>query len=148
METLLADGQDVNTLGAQNRTPLHRAVGGKSKDATAYLIEKGATVNCEDDAGRTPLHWAAIVGSADCAEILVQNGANINPLTKSGKSPLHMGAEAGMIDFVRFIVAAGADNTIRDQKNQRAYDLAKKGGHKEVMAMVKVKGEGGCCCIS
>ena len=90
------------------------------------------------------------MGSADCAEILVGAGGNVNPLTKSGKTPLHMGAEAGMIDFVKFIMQAGADATLRDQKAQTAYDLAKKGGHKEIMVMVKTKANssGCCCCVT
>ena len=147
-ELLGQEGNDVNMLGAQNRTPLHRAVGGKSAATTQYLIDKGATVNVEDEAGRTPLHWAAIVGSADCAEVLVKNGANVNPLTKTGKTPLHMGAEAGMFEFVKYILSAGADTTIKDSKQQSAYDLAKKGGHKEIMQLVKVKGEDPCCVVS
>lgn len=148
LDVILLEGGDVNQLGAQNRTPLHRAVGGKSPDTTSYLIEKGAKVNFEDDAGRTPLHWAAIVGSADCAKVLVQAGADINALTRSGKTPLHMGAEAGMVEFVKSMMKLdGIQPALRDSKNQTAYELAKKGAHKEVMDLVKTKENATCCVV-
>lgn len=146
---LMEDGADVNQLGAQNRTPLHRAVGGKSSGTTSFLIERGALVNFEDDAGRTPLHWAAIVGSQSCAQVLVKAGANVNALTKSGKTPLHMGAEAGMLDFVRYLVTVpDVNNKLRDGKNQTAYELAKKGQHKEVMELVRSSEDAGACCAT
>lgn len=149
MEELLAQGLDVNILGAQDRTPLHRAVGGKSTTATTFLIERGAGVNLEDNAGRTPMHWAAIVGSPECGEILKANQGSINPLTKTGKTPLHMSAEAGHLTFVQFIVKSGADTTVKDGKGLTAFDLAKKEGHKDVMALVKPAGskKGGGCLI-
>lgn len=51
-------GGDVNILGAQDRTALHRAVGGKSTATTKLLIDRGATIAPVDNAGRTPMHWA------------------------------------------------------------------------------------------
>lgn len=144
----MEDDADVNQLGAQNRTPLHRAVGGKSASTASFLIERGATVNSEDDAGRTPLHWSAIVGSAECAQVLVKAGANVNAVTKSGKTPLHMGAEAGMLDLVRYLVSLPeCDKTSRDGKNLTAFELAKKGEHKEVMELVRSSENAACCVI-
>lgn len=147
IEDLLSQGVDVNVLGAQDRTPLHRAIGGKSVAATELLISKGALVNLVDNAGRAPMHWAAIVGSADCAKVLRAAGAEVNPLTKTGKTPLHMGAEAGNLEFVQYILSVGADTSVKDSKGLTAFELAKKGGHKDVMALVKPAGKGGGCVV-
>ncbi len=47
---------DVNALGAQNRTALHKAVGKGSYDVVDYLLQHGADVTMRDAGGLTPLY--------------------------------------------------------------------------------------------
>ena len=55
VEDLLANGDDINCRGAQNRTPLHRAVGKGFDEIVKLLLDKGADVNLVDAGGLTPL---------------------------------------------------------------------------------------------
>lgn len=55
MEDLLAQGEDVNCRGAQNRTPLHRAVGKGHNAVVQQLIRQGADLSLLDQGGLTPL---------------------------------------------------------------------------------------------
>lgn len=41
VEDLLASGEDVNARGAQQRTPLHRAVGKGHNSVVQLLVQKG-----------------------------------------------------------------------------------------------------------
>jgi hypothetical protein len=56
VEDLLAQGEDVNSRGAQNRTPLHRAVGKGHNGVVRLLIQKGADLSLLDQGGLTPLY--------------------------------------------------------------------------------------------
>lgn len=58
VEDLLDQGEDVNSRGAQNRTPLHRAVGKGHNPVVQLLITKGADLNLVDGGGLTPLSVA------------------------------------------------------------------------------------------
>lgn len=95
------------------------------------------------------MHWAAMFGLIDTGELLVNAKAEVNATTKSGETPLHLSAEKGKEKFVEFLVGKGADITIKDKSpaGLTAYDAAKKAGQKEVMAMLKPAGEGGCCVV-
>lgn len=55
VEDLLAQGEDVNSRGAQNRTPLHRAVGKGHNAVVQQLIRSGADLSLLDQGGLTPL---------------------------------------------------------------------------------------------
>jgi ankyrin repeat protein len=81
--------------------------------------------------------------------VLLAHGAEVNPLTNTGKTPLHMGAEAGNLAVVKLLVSKGADISLKDAKGMTPFDLAKKGGHNDVMAAVRPKGSGGegCCVV-
>jgi ankyrin repeat protein len=52
---LLDAGDDVNSRGAQNRTPLHRAVGKGHNKVVKILVDRGADVNLTDGGGLTSL---------------------------------------------------------------------------------------------
>ena len=153
VEELLDSGEDVNTLGAQNRTPLHRAVGKGHNPVVQLLIQKGADLNLTDGGGLTALHWAALFGLVQTAQILCEAHADINAQTKGGETPLHLSAEKGKVDMVKYLLEQGAKTDIRDKGaggGGTPFDTAKKAGMKEVMVLLKPAGGGGggCCVIS
>jgi len=55
VEDLIAEGVNPNVRGAQNRTPLHRAVGKGHNDVVSFLLDSGADTNLVDGGGLTPL---------------------------------------------------------------------------------------------
>ena len=74
----LADGPDVDTKGARDRTPLHRAAHHGHTDLVELLLEHDADVDVQDSFGYTPLRMAADSGHIRIAEQLLQHGAHVN----------------------------------------------------------------------
>jgi cytohesin len=131
------------------RTPIHRAVGKGHNNVVSLLIEKGADLNAVDGGGLTPLHWAALFGLVQTGRLLVEGGAPVDAQTKSGETPLHLSAEKGKVQFVQFLLEAKADVNIKDKSAQGGatpYDVAKRAGQKEVMALLKPD-EKPCACV-
>lgn len=71
---LLADGTDVDTKGACDRTPLHQAARQGRIAIVKLLLEHGADVNSKDTWGWTPLHQAVGNEKTEVAEIIRQHG--------------------------------------------------------------------------
>uniref|UniRef100_A0A0A9VX16 Ankyrin-3 n=1 Tax=Lygus hesperus TaxID=30085 RepID=A0A0A9VX16_LYGHE len=138
---------DVNAKGAQQRTPLHRAVGGGSdkKSIVLLLLDYKADPNAPDINGLTPLHWAATLGNTDFGTILLDHGANPNVQTKNGDTALHFCAEKGNSTFIQLLLNHNADPTLRnnDTTNKRGhtpYDVARKFHNKECARLLKLPG--------
>ena len=104
--SLLDEGLEVDALGAQGRTALHRALGGGHHGLARTLIERGARVAVIDSMGRTSMHWAAMAPTAlaqQCCLLLFELSepealATLGKQTKSGRAPLHSAAETGEND--------------------------------------------------
>ena len=89
VEELIKSGEiDVNALGAQDRTALHRACGSNQREVLDLLLGLGANKDQSDKAGRTPLHWAAIGGHTEIVDRLLSSGVKINAQTGQGQTAL------------------------------------------------------------
>jgi ankyrin repeat protein len=104
------DKIDVNELGANDRTPMHRAAGGGFLEICEYLHAMGGDISKPDKSGRTPLHWAAIAGFVECMEFLLAKGAAIDAETKSQMNVLHAGCAANSDGKLPYQLAEAAKN--------------------------------------
>ena len=144
----IENGVDVNIPGAQQRTPLHKAVGGSHADIVDLLLKAGALPEVLDKGGKTPLHWAALVDSVPCAKILLEQGkADINAKTKSGATCCHLAAEDNKLEVLAYFIEMEADGDALNNKGLTPFDVAKKKGHKEAMKVLRPNSGGGCSCI-
>jgi len=75
VETLIANGADINARDETDRTPLQIAVMYFNRNMMHLLVEKGADVNIRDSDGHTTLYYAVESGQKDMAEYLRKNGA-------------------------------------------------------------------------
>jgi len=152
----------INAKGAQNRTPLHRAVSKGHNDIVRLLIERKADVSLADAGGLTALHYSALFSLVDTAGIIVEHHPDVNVKTKAGETALHFSAEKGNPDFIQFLIDHGADLEIRDNNlsegelGRTAYDAAKEaikqghpGKHKECLPLLKPPSykNAGCCVM-
>mmetsp|Transcript_24767 Transcript_24767/g.63095 ORF Transcript_24767/g.63095 Transcript_24767/m.63095 type:complete len:192 (+) Transcript_24767:20-595(+) len=140
--SILSEGViDVNALGAQNRTALHRALGGGFPECAKALMDQGADPAKVDQMKRTSLHWAVMAtgGSEDdvlkCVDLLFTAGVGkdmINKPSKSQSTPLHCAITSGRESLARYLLEAGADPSLQDEDGKTAQALAKEAGMKEL----------------
>ena len=153
------DKIEVDELGANDRTAMHRAAGGGFMEIVEYLISKGGNISKADKSGRTPLHWAAIAGHVEVTEYLVGKGADITAETKSKMNILHCACEAQKVEMVRFIMAHVKGNDELKEKMTGAknsddkipFDLAVASKNKDIIGALKEGGDvhaSGACIIS
>ncbi|XP_034233542.1 transient receptor potential channel pyrexia [Thrips palmi] len=89
VDLLLREGKgraDPNAADADQRTPLHAAVGKAigAYDMVEVLLRWQADVNAPDRYGFTPLHLAAHNELSQCVETLLYHGADVSARTKGG----------------------------------------------------------------
>lgn len=140
---------DVNELGANDRTALHRAAGAGFLHIVEYLVTKGGDINKEDKSGRTPLHWAAIAGFVEIVQFLVTKGADISAQTKSNMNILHASCEAQKIDVVRYVMGYLKDKEELREKmtgcansdGKLPFQLAEAAKNKEIINVLKEGGD-------
>ena len=94
---LLAAGADVHAAAnnAMKVQPLHAAVAGRSVEAVAAILEKGADVNARQQVGYTPLMGAAASGREDLVNLLLERGADPALVSEDGKNAATIAREHG-----------------------------------------------------
>lgn len=154
------DPIDVNSPGASDRRPIHRAAGAGHADLCAYFLDKGAQINLPDKSGRTALHWAAISGFADVVRLLLQRGANMLAVTSNQMTALHGACEAGRVDAVKALMehvqndeaARNAMTMMKNADGKTAWDVAVGTKSKALCTVLKemgdVNGASSSCVIS
>ncbi|XP_035688028.1 NF-kappa-B inhibitor zeta-like [Branchiostoma floridae] len=109
----------------------------KLQQVVKAMLVMGASPRCQDaKSGRTGLHHAVQSCSTELVELLLFHYHNadikhkfVNQTTYNGNTALHAAVglqDDGRADIVRLIAKNGADQSIRNDENDRAIDLVKK----------------------
>lgn len=136
----------VDTPGAQGRTPLHRALGSGHVRVVEMLLERKADVTIRDACHRNGLHWLALgaeTGPAfECLRMLLDHDASaltpmVNEQSESKSTPLHCAVLRGHTAVAKLLVEIGADLSLADEDGKKPADLAKAGGNKDLIKLLK-----------
>ena len=134
----LDQGADVNCQDSKGRTPLCYAIIANSVACTHELLSRGADPNVADKNKEYPIHHAAKFPSTDVLRVLVDSGkADMEVGNKDGNTALHVAAYAGQVDCVMYLTSKGADSKAQNNKFEVPAALARKKGHKGVLAVMK-----------
>lgn len=134
VESLLAEGADINAARADGSTALALAVHIQDQATAALLLERGAEVNTSDDYGDTPLTLASANGDAELVRLLLAAGAHPDARRWNGETPLMLAAGTGMADAVRQLADRGASlDSVEARRGQSALMWAAAEGHSAVV---------------
>jgi uncharacterized protein len=110
LQILLGYGSDPNAVSNNllANTPLHAAIAGNQREATALLIRNGSNVNAVDSGGWTPLHLAAHSGTESIVRDLLEAGADPTIPNAQGDTPLTTARHQGHGKVASLLMKAGA----------------------------------------
>lgn len=133
----------VKQRDRKGKTPLHMAAGVDQVAAMEVLCAHGAEVDAKDITGMTPLHVAAMYGRRGAAEWLLDHGAAVDATDEFGDTPLHTAAVFGRGHTVSLLVARGAALDARNADGLTPRELAVRGRHERVAALLERLAAGG-----
>lgn len=133
VEILIAAGANLNqrTVNSHSRrvefsAPIHVASGNGYEDILKALLLAGADVDIEHGISRdTALQIAAGKGQKGVLDVLLEAGAQVNHQSGSGTTALHDAVRAGHEDTVKALMTAGGDPSIRNKRQETAFEAAK-----------------------
>ena len=120
----LTKGFDMNPKYRDGLSPIVYAVFNESNEVIDLLLNKGIEVGYEFDS-RPLICIATMFNQLRTVKLLLKHGANVNDLDGSGVTPLMFAAREGNVEMLQFLIEKGADKTLREIRNETAYDMVK-----------------------
>ncbi len=131
INSLIANGADVNATDEHGLTALMIASKSGNQKAVKNLLENKADIELKDDFGRTALVHSVLNNQTSISKYLIEGGANVFSLTDENNSALMLAAENGFSSIVEILVPFKN----LDQKNNvgdTALIMAVRGRHFKV----------------
>ena len=152
----LADPAAVGAFAYDGWTALHLAAFFGQLDATARLLEAGASLAAvsRNSLTNTPLHAAVAGGHVEVALFLIARGADADAADAGRHTPLHIAAEAGYLPVVEALLARGADPHAVDVEDKTPLSRAAARNHTAVVDAINLNEARRCqlpvsqCCQS
>mmetsp|Transcript_23542 Transcript_23542/g.81939 ORF Transcript_23542/g.81939 Transcript_23542/m.81939 type:complete len:415 (-) Transcript_23542:38-1282(-) len=120
MTLIEVHGAEVDSLDADECTPLHVAARDDKADACRALLELGANIEARNCAGNTPLHCAAANGCRAAMEVLFAAGADVHARNTGEWTPLYIAAFNSRIECIDMLAAQGADVNVKTKRGDTA----------------------------
>jgi ankyrin repeat protein len=134
-------GADINVQRKDNGwSALMLAAYNGRRDVVNFLLSKGAEVDIHDKVGQTPLMAAVSPDKPDLEiiRLLLKYGAGVNiQRKKDGWTALMLAAKSEQIPIVKILLEHKADLKIKSLTGETAFDIASKGGAKELTELLK-----------
>jgi ankyrin repeat protein len=125
IESLLAEGADVNATSEYGRTALMEAAQFNHTRAVQVLLAHGARVNDQDNSNDTALTLASRTCSIHVTSELLRADANVNLSNYQGRTALIQASRSGCNLMVRQLLSVrGVDLNVKDDGGKTALDYA------------------------
>jgi len=125
LDSLLAQGADVNGKNGAGRTPLMGAAFSGNVRAIRKLLAFGADPNAADNRGVTALMEAATQGYEDAVKALIAGGADVSVKDASGLTLMDRAKKSGHIRIAAILEQAAAVKPVPESTDNQA-DANKK----------------------
>ncbi|SVA55131.1 uncharacterized protein METZ01_LOCUS107985, partial [marine metagenome] len=133
VQTLVAQGTDVESSQPDGATALHWAAYWNNDEALGLLIDAGANVNAANDYGATPLWTACANRHGRAVAWLLDADADPNRGLRSGETPLMRCAHTGDPIAIRSLIGHGANiDATEPERGQTALMRAAANQHPDV----------------
>lgn len=142
VEFLIKAGANLDAKDDNENTALIWAASNCSADIVKLLIDAGADINAQDDTKQTALMETIRQGSLNeqchgvVAQLLIEAGANLDLQSDYGQTALMYAARNGLAGIIKMLIAAGADQTLKDEQERTAADIAQEMGFKKLYEKV------------
>ncbi len=127
VQQAIRQGEDVNGLDRDGRTPLFQSVVDGNVAVISQLLDAGADANARDRNLETPLHAAAREHRVEVAELLLRSGAQVDAQDSNGNSPLFRAVfcSRGRGEMIRLLLAHSAQKSLKNKYGVSPEELAK-----------------------
>lgn len=115
LESLLANGADINIKDNIGQPLLVLAVQSKNVQVVELLLNHGADPNGRGDSIKTPLLWATSSDDLEMVKTLVAHGADVNLTRNEDYTPLMSAVMTENIEMAIFLLENGADINARNR---------------------------------
>ncbi|MDD3846907.1 MAG: ankyrin repeat domain-containing protein [Syntrophorhabdaceae bacterium] len=104
VKMLLLKGADVNSVDANNMTPIFN----KEVEISKILVEAGADIHVKSKKGNTPLIWYSYSGYIEGIQYLVSIGASLNTTNSDGHTAYDIAETFGHRKLLAYLKSIGA----------------------------------------
>jgi ankyrin repeat protein len=122
----IRNGDDINELDRDGRSPLFISVKDGRLDISSDLIDAGANVNAHDNNLETPLHFAAREHQMASANLLLQHGAHVDAQDSHGNTALSQAVfdSKGRGEMIALLLTHSADKHLKNKHGVSPDELA------------------------
>jgi uncharacterized protein len=139
--------------GSSPNRYLHSAINAGSIDAVRMMLDRGANVNLVGEDGITPVMLSARLTyrvGVKMTQLLIDKGANVNARASRGSTPLMFGTlcvashyQDEYVKVTRLLIKSGAKVNVKNNNGDTPLSLAKSGGWKKIVTVLKKAGAKG-----
>ncbi|MBV9766577.1 MAG: ankyrin repeat domain-containing protein [Acidobacteriaceae bacterium] len=141
VESLTAQGADVNARDALGSTPLLDAAWSGNTEIANFLLAHGADANAiHTEARSTPLYYAVIRGRPGMVKLLLGSGARVDLSYREGQTALHLACARGNLPIVESLLSAQANAGALNANGNTPLDEAVLHGQASVVPVLLSRG--------